>query len=249
MIFLHRNSMNTDFCIRKRTLATLALLNLVFCCNPLNAETYWETVVNNAAVVIDTSLHNLTASQEVAKIRDNWDKYYLTNPLPAIGQMGINGTFPVVPYTDSELGNEITLSFLFVDPATGHETTSPYQIASVHYEALVTPPTLDKSLLSESYILSHLVDLGTSSDSQNNFAFNTTLLGFEPQYFAFAYDSSGTAFSSNGIDGFASTVNVPEPASLAQMSVGLIALFTGVMGQRLRRPLSLEPTENGSLSK
>ena len=137
------------------------------------AAGYWDTVVDNAAVVIDTALKNLTARQEVAMIRANWDKYYLTSAqanLPAVGQGSLAATYPVLQYSPEQLGTTLTLNYFFADPATGALTSPPFAVSSVEYEALLTPPTLNVNDLSQSLIEANLTVIGTSSDADNNFA-------------------------------------------------------------------------------
>lgn len=211
---------------RNKLHAAITVATIMLSSGSAIAKTYWETVVDNAAVVIDTSLGNLTAQQEVQKLNENWHKWRVSSVLPS-GQIEIDGAYPVLTYQPSEIGRTLGLSYFFLDPATGQRISAPVQIASVRYGAILTPPTLVKSDLSEAFIRQHITILGTSTDALNGFAFQTQLQGFEPMFFGFAFDAAGVEYTQERIAGFASTVAVPEPSQQVLLLSGLIALFSG----------------------
>ncbi len=147
--------------------------------------------------------------------------------------MAKDGNYPVNLYAWTDIGTTEILTYFFIDPETGLPTDPAFTVAGVRYEALLNPPTLDKSLLTEQLIKDSLVVLGVSNDASSNFAFNFTLAGFEPMILAFPMDASGNDITGEGTAGFASNVLTPEPCTLALVGVGAI----GAVCMRRRRPV------------
>jgi hypothetical protein len=101
---------------------------------------------------------------------------------------------------------------------------------------LLSPPTLDSSLVTQQLIEANLVPLGTSSNAAGDFAVNFTLQGFEPLILAFPFDSAGQEITGEGTAGFASNVLIPEPVTSALVLAGLSGI--GVLARRRSRRLN-----------
>lgn len=188
-----------------------------------SATSYKDTVVDNAAIVIDTALFNLTAREEKELIGRNWDEYNRQRKQEgkvSVGQVGINGFYPVYNYGLSDLDSTVVLTYFFIDSSTGLLTTPAFDVAAVRYEGLLEPPTLDKSQLTWDLILENLVPLGTSTDLASNFALDFTLRGFEPIILGFPMDEAGNEITGEGTAGFGSTVLVREPPTLLLFGMG-----------------------------
>jgi hypothetical protein len=210
------------------------------------AISYWDAVTDNAAIVIDTALGNLTARQEKELIGRNWDEWRRQREQQgkkSVGQVAKDGFFPVAEYTSADLGTIEALTYFFIDPATGQKTqTQPdFEFSAVRYDALLQPFTLDKNQLNEASIRANLVTIGTSSDAASNFEIPFTLQGFEPIILAFPLDANGNEISGEGTAGFASNVlATPEPTS----TLGFLALGTLGAASTLKRKLkSSQSTE------
>jgi hypothetical protein len=92
----------------------LALTLIIASCvvpQTATASSYWDTVIDNAVIVIDTALGNLTARQEKDMIAANWDEYRRQKRqagLTSIGQVAKDGSYPVADYLATDLGSPST---------------------------------------------------------------------------------------------------------------------------------------------
>jgi len=213
------------------------------------AESYWRTVQNNAVVVIDTALGNLTAQQEQNMIGDNWDEWRRQRDAEkkkAVGQVlkGFdpdNLSFTVATYSTNDLGRNEYLSYRLIDPATGKLTSTlpDFTFASVAYYALLKPYTLDTSAITEAGIRANWTFLGGSSNPVDNYSISFTLQGFEPQIFAFPLDASGNEVtdasgSIDGVAGFASNVLFPVTGPLPILGVGAALGYSRKLRKRIK---------------
>ncbi|MCX6346174.1 MAG: hypothetical protein NT018_14070 [Armatimonadetes bacterium] len=185
------------------------------------AHSYWGTVVDNAAIVIDTSLGNMTAREEVAAINQNWDHW---NGLCSVTmpQVRMAGMSPVKNYSTADLGTVKVLTYRHIDPITGLPVTPHFAaltpVVSVRYEALLEPFTEVKEEVTEATIKEHLTLLGTSTDSVNDFALNFTLPTtgcFEPIIIATPLDAGGLEITGDYTTGTVSTVLVQAPRAFS----------------------------------
>jgi len=119
---------------RRLFLAIVAATGIGLVPTAATAATYWETVKKNLVVVIDTSLGNLTAEQEVDKINANWEEWYRQREAAgqtSVGQSAIDGLYPIAGYDLTDLGTMESLTYFFIDPATGLRTTPAFAVSSV----------------------------------------------------------------------------------------------------------------------
>jgi hypothetical protein len=163
-----------------------------------------------------------TVAAEAAAAAAAWAAYYAerNGVALAIGQAELNSVFPVTFATTGEHGS---LTFAYINPVTLLPTTGP-TVASVLYEQSQTPN-----------VLSSFVTIGTSTNAGADFALpytaGLTLGTVEQQILAIPYDSAGSPIVLPGVDGDNSAqggltilMSVPEPATLAVLASGLLAL-------------------------
>jgi hypothetical protein len=189
-------------------------------------QIYWDEVTDNAAIALDTLLGNLTARQEKEMIGDNWFRSKEKRRQAgrtSIGQVGIDGFFPVVGYAPPDLGQAETLTFFFIDPATDQRTSPAFAVSAVSYYALLDPSNLVGQQLTEAVIRQNLTLIGTTGDATNDFAVGFVLTGFEPLILGFPLDALGNEIEGEGTAAYAAHVLVPEPSTFLLLGVGALA--------------------------
>ena len=209
---------------RHLLLAILTIAGVGLAPKLATATSYWDTLVSNIVIVIDSALGNLTAGQEQDMIAANWDAWRQQREQEGkekVAQVAQDGAYPTVDYRSADP----TLTYFFIDTDTGQRTTPEFAVSAVRYEAILEPPTLDPNELTEELIWQNLTILGTSTDATNDFAFDVTLSGFEPIILGFPLDAEGNEITGEGTVGFVSNVLVPEPGSLALLALGGLALI------------------------
>lgn len=169
-----------------------------------------------------TTPPTLTPTQELALTAANNAAYLseaVIKPIGFVGLTVIDGSD--APYVLTSAGENLALSFQFIDPATGLPTSGP-AVASVVYEANLDPFTPNV-----------LVPIGTSSNSLSNFAISWSSSGFEPMIEAIPYDASDNPIEDPGVDGDNSAVglniapNAPDSASTFYLlGLGIAGLWT-----------------------
>ncbi|MGH9459742.1 MAG: PEP-CTERM sorting domain-containing protein [Vicinamibacteria bacterium] len=226
---------------RTKILGALVATCVIFNTADARAIPYTEAVTRNALTVLDTFLGNLTASQEADMINDTWDEWRTQREQAgqnSVGQIGIDGLFPLATYTSADLGSTEMLTYFFIDPVTGQRTQPGPPVSAVRYEALLQPPTLDPNQLTFELIIQNVSLIGISTDASTDFAVPFLLTGFEPLILAFPFDSEGQEITGEGTAAFASHV-IPEPSTMVLLSLGVLALSgfsrPAAAGQKPRR--------------
>lgn len=161
---------------------------------------YWETVRNNAIVVLDTVAGYKSPSQERDEINKNWDEYYGLCALPA-GQLKMDNVCAVADYSQSDVGaSSMLLTYSLAGPDEEDiwgiiEKVSYYvtpDISGITEGIPIDPNTIWRDTpVSLDYTAFHdrirdeWVKIGESNDPNSNYAVPYTLSGFEPMIFAF----------------------------------------------------------------
>ncbi len=181
------------------------------------ADSYSDYLLAVAGIRLGTVLGDYTPSEEEALVAFAWKQYRQEQEklgIPAVGQVAFNTIYPSAIAT---IGSTETLTFQFIDPATGLPTSGP-AVASVLYEANYDPnsPTT-------------FVPLGTSTDVAGNFDFAYVVTGQEPVINAIPMDASGNPIVISGVDGDNDAqgggllVTVPEPSTLTMFTLGFLS--------------------------
>ncbi len=212
-----------------RLLVVITITGIGFVPGAASASTYWGTVIKNVIVVVGTKNGDLTVQQEADQISKNFQEWRLQRVLEGFNGVGLvaeAGNYPVTLYTPADLGSTKSVTYSFMDLATGNPTPPAFALSSVRYEALLDPSVLVGGTYTESEIRQKLTFLGTSSDAASNYALNFTLQGFEPIILGFPLDALGNEITGEGTAGFTSNVAVvPVPAAVWLFSSGLLGLF------------------------
>ena len=161
----------------------------------------------------------LTPAQELALTIAN-NAAYLSEaafkPIGFVGLTAIDGS--TSPFELTGNGQILTLSFEFINPATGVPTTGP-AVSSVLYEANLDPSTPNV-----------LVPIGTSSAFVSNFAITWQSSGFEPMIEAIPYDANGNPIVISGVDGENSAVGLNVALNAPDSSPTSVLLGLGIVG-------------------
>jgi hypothetical protein len=140
--------------------------------------------------LISTSNLELDVDQEAEIIAGCYNVFKLEEE--AIFQLAIGQDFldGMTPTEILAAGAVSTLTFQFIDPATGVPTIGP-SVGSVLYEASPTPA-----------IAGTFAPLGSSHDATNNFPLAFTVTSAEEDIVAIPFDLSGAPIVITGVDGF-----------------------------------------------
>jgi hypothetical protein len=188
------------------------------------ADTYTEYILAKVGIRLGTLDGTYTLGEERQLIRVAYQLYLDQQRArqQRVGQVLINGDYPSALLG---LGGTATLTFQFVDTATGLPSTGP-AVDHVFYEANYDPnnPTA-------------FVPLGTSFDAGSGFSLPFTNAGIEPEIFGIPFDaqnnpivlegtgSSGDLFGNNDAQGAATVLTTPEPATFTLVGIGLATLL------------------------
>jgi hypothetical protein len=188
------------------------------------ADSWWQYAKNVAWIRFLTATFDLTLAQEDAYLRiasSNYLHQAKNHGDTVVGTATKNGNYPI---EWSTLGATETLGFIWLNSATGLQTTGP-EIASVFYEVNLDPTYTNA--------LGDLIftALGTSTDAEHNFAYDWVISGFEPEIQATPMDSLGNVITIPGVDGYNVAIGlavnlyeVPEPSTIALIGAGLVVL-------------------------
>lgn len=232
----------------KPTTVTLGLSfsMALFAATEVHADGYWRSVANNALTVVSSARKELTVDQEVDRINAQWDKWRAQRKTAGVttapqGVMFANlaPNTPIYPLYRYHVGDPapVSVDFSFVDPDTGFLTAPGFTPAEVRYQMLESPGDFDPTAFDgldeagiEALIRPLLLDIGASTNAADNFRIDFNLSGFEPIFFAFAYDDAGNEIRGDASAAWISTVQVPEPSTWTIMILGF-----GLTGAALRR--------------
>ena len=177
-----------------------------------NAEgslTYWELAREKLFVVLDSATGYLSPSQEKDKFIELDRRYNQSidnREFSFLGDININD-FQIYEYQQDDLGTTQYLTYNVIDPLTGLPISegSSFNIASVRYDAVLNPFTLNKGEIDETSITNNLITIGVSSDANSSFKIPFTLEGFEPVILATPLDENGNQIlnSFNNLNGIA----------------------------------------------
>lgn len=197
---------------------------------PNVVDCYWQTVRDNAVVVLYTITGLMNPSEEIAAINENWDEYYGLRTEPT-GQLKMDNDSIVFEYSPSEIGTpSILLTYSVVDPNTGHEVDLWEGMDKVEYysvDVVDIPENLGELMYdhpnSMTYAAFHdrirdeWVKIEESSDSGSNFEVVYTMSEdeYEPIIIAFPLDADGHEITDVGAVAFGSTVDVTTPCPYA----------------------------------
>jgi len=174
-----------------------------------------DVAIRNGSVAPAT----LTPAQELALTIANNTAYLseaAIKPLGFVGLTVIDGS--TAPFELTGYGEDLTLSFEYIDPATGLPATGP-AVSSVVYEANLDPANPND-----------LVPIGTSSDNASNFAITWQSSGFEPMIEAIPYDASDDPIVIPGVDGENSAVGLNVALNVPDSSPTSLLLGLGIVG-------------------